>query len=382
MGKYPAVKRNVLLNPGPATTTDTVKWAQVVPDICPREQEFVELMAELRLELVRIVHGDPSEWEAIIFTGSGTLCEDICVNSVVPDGKKLCVLNNGAYGARMCEQAAYYHIPLVEIKAPLHSPPDLHELERVLQADKDIAVVAIVHHETTTGLLNDMRAIGEICRKYGVLLVADTVSSYAGIPIDVNKDNVDFIMGTSNKCIQGMAGACWVIARKAEIEKTKDYTTRSYYSNLYRQYAYFKKTGEMHFTPPVQVLYSLRQAIREYWEEGEQGRWERYTKSWEAIEKGVRELGFRTKVDPRHSGHLVVTVLYPDDPNFNFTRMHDYCYERGFTIYPGKIAGEGCFRLCCLGAITENDVKDFFSVLRQYLQRDGVKVPVYYNSSS
>jgi len=378
MSNYPPVKRNVLLNPGPATTTDTVKYAQVVPDICPREKEFADVITEIRKELVKIVHGDPEVWDAVVYTGSGTLCEDVCVSSVVPDGKKICVLNNGAYGQRMCDQARYYHIPLVEIKAPKHTRPNLAELEKVLKEDKDIAVVAIVHHETTTGLLNDMRAIGKICHDNGVLLVADTVSSYAGIPIDVNKDNIDFLMGTSNKCIQGMAGAAWVIGRRSEIEKTKNYTTRSYYTNLYRQYEYFQRTGEMNFTPPVQVLYSLKQAIKEYWEEGEQGRWDRYTKSWKTIEDNVHKLGFKTKINPEDSGHLVVTVMYPDDPNFNFNEMHDYCYERGFTIYPGKIAGEGCFRLCCLGAIDYRDIEDFFVVFKEYLAQAGVKVPVVY----
>lgn len=377
--EYPKVKRNVLLNPGPATTTDTVKWAQVVPDICPREKEFADIMKQIRLDLVKIVHGDPAEWDAVLYTGSGTLCEDVCVSSIVPDGKKVCILNNGSYGARMCDQARYYNIPLVEIVAPKHTRPDLSELEKILKEDKEIAAVGIVHHETTTGLLNDLPAIGKICHDNGVVLFADTVSSYAGIPINVNTDNVDFIMGTSNKCIQGMAGAAWVIGRKSEIEKTKNYTPRSYYTNLYRQYEYFQKTGEMHFTPPVQVIYCLEQAIKEYWEEGEQGRWDRYTKTWRAIEDGLHEMGFKTKIDPEVSGHLVVTVMYPDDPNFDFTAMHDYCYEKGFTIYPGKIAGEGCFRVCSLGAIDHNDIADFFVVLKQYFNEVGVKVPVVYN---
>ena len=134
----------------------------------------------------------------------------------------------------------------------------------------------------------------------------------------------------------------------------------------------------MNFTPPVQVLYSLKQAIKEYWEEGEQGRWDRYTKSWEAIEDNIAKLGFQKKIKPEDSGHLVVTIMYPDDPNFNFNEMHDYCYERGFTIYPGKIAGEGCFRLCCLGAIDHTDIEDFFVVFKEYLAQAGVTVPVVY----
>jgi 2-aminoethylphosphonate-pyruvate transaminase len=142
------VKRNVLLNPGPATTTDTVKYAQVVPDICPREKEFVVIMDEIRRELVKVVHGDPKKHTAVLFTGSGTVVQDVLINSLVPANKKICVVNNGSYSSRMVEIAQYYHIPCVDLKFPSTGRPDLKAVSQTLDRDQDIAVVATTHHET------------------------------------------------------------------------------------------------------------------------------------------------------------------------------------------------------------------------------------------
>jgi len=160
------IKRNVLLNPGPATTTDTVKYAQVVPDICPRETEFVEIMGEVRKELLNVVHGDPDKYTAILFTGSGTIIQDVLINSLVPEGKKLCVVNNGAYSSRMVEIAEYYHIPCVNLEFPTTGLPDLNVVKDTLEKDKDIAVVATTHHETGTGVLSPVREIGKMAHQH------------------------------------------------------------------------------------------------------------------------------------------------------------------------------------------------------------------------
>ena len=156
------IKRNVLLNPGPATSSESVKYAQVVPDICPREQEFVNVMTGVREDLVKVVHGDPEKYCAVIFTGTGTIIQDVLVNSLVPEGKKICVVNNGAYSARMVEIAEYYHIPCVDLKFPSTGLPDLAVVKETLEKDKDIAVVATVHHETGTGVLNPIKEIGRM----------------------------------------------------------------------------------------------------------------------------------------------------------------------------------------------------------------------------
>lgn len=370
------VKRNVLLNPGPATTTDTVKYAQVVPDICPREQEFVDIMTEVRKDLVKVVHGDPEKYTAVIFSGSGTIIQDVLVNSLVPANKKILVVNNGAYSARIAEIAEYYGIPCVNLQFPNTGLADLKLVKEALDKDKDIAVVATVHHETGTGILNPAKEIGKLAHDHGCVFILDTISTYGLIPIDIEDMNVDFLMSSAQKGLAAMTGVSWTIGNKKEIEKSKDYPKRSYYCNLFMQYDYFEKVGEMHFTPPVQTIYALRQAIKEYWEEGEQARWARLTKCWEAIYKGMEEIGLDSVIDKKLQGHLVVTIKAPDDPKFDFFKLHDYCYERGFTIYPGKMFGLKTFRLCNLGVITHKDIEDFFVVAKEAFKNMGFTLPL------
>ena len=370
------IKRNVLLNPGPATTSDAVKYAQVVPDICPREQEFVDIMTQVRKDLVKVVHGDPDKYSAVIFTGSGTIIQDVLVNSLVPEGKKLCVVNNGAYSARMVEIAEYYHIPCVDLKFSSTELPDLAVVKETLEKDKDIAVVATVHHETGTGVLNPIREIGQMAHDNGAIFVVDTISTYGLIPIDIEEQNIDFLMSSAQKGLAGMTGASWTVGNIEEIRKTKDYPTRSYYCNLFMQFDFFDRVGEMHFTPPVQTMYALQQSIKEYFEEGEQARWERLTKCWEAIHKGLEEMGLGTVIDKEIQGHLVVTVRAPEDDKFDFFKLHDYCFERGFTIYPGKMFGLQTFRLCNLGLITEKDIQDFFVVAKEAYEEMGYSLPI------
>ena len=370
------VKRNVLLNPGPATTSDAVKYAQVVPDICPREQEFVDIMTGVRRDLVKVVHGDPEKYSAVIFTGSGTIIQDVLVNSLVPEGKKLCVVNNGAYSARMVEIAGYYQIPCVDLKFPSTELPDLAVVKEALEKDKDIAVVATVHHETGTGVLNPIKEIGQMAHDNGAIFVVDTISTYGLLPIDIEEQNIDFLMSSAQKGLAGMTGASWTVGNIEEIKKTKEYPTRSYYCNLFMQFDFFDRVGEMHFTPPVQTMYALQQAIKEYFEEGEQTRWERLTKCWEAIHKGLQEMGLGTVIEKEIQGHLVVTVRAPEDGKFDFFKLHDYCFERGFTIYPGKMFGLQTFRLCNLGLITEKDIQDFFVVAKEAFQQMGYNFPI------
>jgi len=371
-----AVKRNVLLNPGPATTSDAVKFAQVVPDICPREQEFVDIMAGVRRDLVKVVHGDPARYAAVIFTGSGTIIQDVLVNSLVPEGKKICVVNNGAYAARMVEIAGHYHIPCVDIQFPSTGLPDLDTIRETLAKEPDIAVVAAVHHETGTGVLNPIREIGKIAHDHGCIFVVDTISTYALRPIDIETENIDFLMSSAQKGLAGMTGASWTVGNIEEIKKSKDYPTRSYYCNLFMQYDFFDRVGEMHFTPPVQTIYALQKAIEEYWEEGETARWERLSLCWEAIHSGLEKFGLKSVIDKAIQGRLVVTVEAPADNRFDFFTLHDYCYERGFTIYPGKMFGLKTFRLCNLGMITAKDIENFFAVAAKAFEKMGISLPI------
>ena len=372
------IKRNILLNPGPATTTDTVKLAQVVPDICPREKEFASLMKGLREDLVRIVHGDLDKYTSVLFCGSGTINIDVCLNSLLPEGKKVLVINNGAYSTRAVEICQAYGLPHIDLKFPVDQLPDLQLVEKTLQDNPDIALVHTTHNETGTGILNPIREIGALCHKYNAVFSVDTTSTYAMRPIDVEKDNIDFCMASAQKGIMAMAGLSFIIGNRKIIEESANYPRRSYYCNLFLQYDYFEKTGEMHFTPPVQTIYATLQALKEYWAEGEEAKWARHTRVFNAIHAGLDELGFKDVIKREWQSGLVVSVLYPNDPAWDFEKVHDYCYEHGFTIYPGKISTTNTFRLCALGAIDEDDIKAFFKVFRQALIENDIKIPARY----
>ena len=372
------IKRNVLLNPGPATTTDSVKQAQVVPDICPREKEFREIMKPMRDDLVRIVHGDVDEYTAVLFCGSGTICIDIALNSLLAAGKKAMIINNGSYSQRAVDIVNYYGMPLVEVKQPITTQPDLGAVEDALINNPDVGYVYVTYHETGTGLLNPVKEIGKLAHKYGAFLITDTTSAYAMIPINVYEENIDFCMASAQKGIQGMTGLSYIIGRRDIIERSKDFPKRSYYCNLYMQYEFFEATGEMHFTPPVQTIYAAKQALVEYFEEGEEAKWNRHKRIMDEIRRGIDRLGFREALDRKDQSGLVATVNYPDDSNFSFEKIHDYCYERGFTIYPGKMQNKGTFRLCALGAIDDSDIREFWKVFEEALHESGVKIPVVY----
>lgn len=374
-----SIKRTILLNPGPSTTTDTVKFAQVVSDICPREKEFVSLMKGLQNDLIKIVHGDPEKYTSVLFCGSGTINIDVCINSLLPEGKKVLIVNNGAYSTRAVEICQYYNLPYINLSFPIDQRPDLNKIEEVLKSDHEIALVHTTHNETGTGILNPIREIGALVHKYNAVFTVDTTSTYAMRPIDIEKDNIDFCMASAQKGLMAFTGLSFVIGNRNIIEKSASYPKRSYYCNLFLQYDFFKRNGEMHFTPPVQTIYAAIQALKEYWHEGEEAKWARHTRVFNAINEGLDELGFRQVIKPEWRAGLVSSAFYPDDPNWSFNKIHDYCYEHGFTIYPGKISTINTFRICALGAIDEIDIKDFFVVFKEALTICGVSTPVNYN---
>ena len=348
--------------------------AQVVPDICPREKEFAGLMKKLRSDLLKVVHAPEDEYTSVLFCGSGTINIDVCINSLLPEGKKILVVNNGAYNSRAVEVCQMYNLPHINLQFSVYEQPDLSVVEETLKCNSDVAVVYCCHHETGTGILNPIREIGALAHKYGAIFISDTTSTLGMIPLDVVADNVDFCMASAQKGLMAMSGLSFIIGKTDLIKTSKNYPTRSYYCNLYLQYEYFEKTGEMHFTPPVQTIYATIQALKEYFEEGEENKFARHRAVYEAIHDGLDALGLETVINRDIESGLVVSVKYPEDHNWDFEKIHDYCYEKGFTIYPGKISTTNTFRLCSLGKIYPEDIKEFFVVLKAALEKYNIKV--------
>ena len=373
------IKRNVLLNPGPATTTDTVKLAQVVPDICPREKEFAGMMKSLRADLLRVAHAPQEKYTSVLFCGSGTINIDICLNSLLPAGKRVLVVNNGAYSSRAVEICQYYGLPHIDLRSSVFEQPDLDAVKQTLDENPDIALVYTTHHETGTGILNPIREIGALAHEHGAVFVVDTTSSLGMIPFDIEQDNVDFCMASAQKGLMAMAGLSFIIGNEEIIRRSKDYPKRSYYCNLFLQYDFFERTGEMHFTPPVQTIYATIQALKEYFEVGEEAKFARHHRVIDAIHEGLAAMGLREVIRRDIQSGLGASVLYPDDPNWSFERVHDYCYEHGFTIYPGKISTTNTFRLCALGTIDADDIEAFFRVLRRAFAEFNISIPARYH---
>jgi len=360
-------KRNILLNPGPATTTDTVKKAQIVPDICPREEEFGDLMQDIRNDLVTIAGGD-EDYTSVLFSGSGTAVMDSIISSVVPPNKKILIINNGAYGERLVKIAETYMIPLIELRFDWGAEINLDEVKTILEKENDISCIGVIHHETTTGILNPIKKIGKLAEFYDCTYMVDTISSFAGVPFNIKECNIDFMMSTSNKCIQAMAGVAFVICKNSSLEKIKKYPKRSFYLDLFSQYDYLEKRKQMRFTPPVQVMYALKQAIVEFFKEGAENRYSRYKKNYQTLLNGLTEKGFDIFLkDNITCSNLLVTINEPNHPNFDFRLFHDKLYKKGFTIYPGKIKDEKTFRIAVMGAINHKDIEHFLIALDEVL---------------
>ncbi|MCA9670619.1 MAG: 2-aminoethylphosphonate--pyruvate transaminase [Myxococcales bacterium] len=354
----------ILLNPGPANTTETVKQAQVVPDICPREREFGELMAGVSRRLAAVV-GDPDVYTAVLFGGSGTAAVEAALASTVPADGRLLVVDNGAYGARMQQIAAAYGMRHEVVRSEWGDLPDLDAIATAL-AGGGFTQLCVVHHETTTGMLNPVAAIGALCQQHGVTMIVDAMSSYAGLPCDMQALGADYLISSSNKCVQGMAGLGFVIGRMDAIEALPDIAGRSLYLDLKAQHRFFVKQGQMRFTPPVQVCYALAQALSELEAEGKEARYHRYLSCWEALDGGVRELGFTRLLDDETQLSKILTAyVEPDNPAYSYDALHDALHAKGFTIYPGKGAKEATFRLANMGAITPQDMRRFVTAMGQ-----------------
>ncbi|HIW37115.1 MAG TPA: 2-aminoethylphosphonate--pyruvate transaminase [Candidatus Treponema faecavium] len=360
-----AVRREILLNPGPSTTTDSVKYAQVVADICPREQEFGNLMQDIARDLTSFC-ADPDQYTTVLFACSGTGADEAMVSSCVPPDGQLLVVDNGSYGERLAKIAAVYNIRTDVFKSSSYEPIDLEALEKQMQT-KHYTTFAIVYHETTTGLLNPLETICPMAKRYGMTTICDIVSAYGGMPMDLGTLGIDFATSTSNKHIGGMAGVGFVVCKKEELLKQKDWPMRNYYLNIYDQYAYFRETKQTRFTPPVQTLYALRQAIIETKQETVQKRYERFCACWSILTAGLKDIGLKMLVKEAYQSRFITAILIPNTPKYNFTALHDYARSYGFTIYPGKLGNIDTFRIANMGDIQPKEMERFVSVLKAYM---------------
>lgn len=361
------MERNILLTPGPANTTQRVKEAQIVPDICPREKEFGDLVKGIGKDLCEIVAPGSSSFSCVMFGGSGTSAIEAALSSLVRNDEKILIIKNGAYGKRAADIAEIYGLEYEIWESNSFEPLDWEGLKKKVSQQKPHFIYA-VHHETTTGLLNDLKKLKAVAQTSGSELIIDAISSYGAIPLWADEKVLKYIIASSNKNIQGMPGVGFVIGPTQSFRDLKNHPKRNYYLNIYEQFSYFEKSSQFRFTPPVQTIYSLRAAIDEFKEEGVDNRYQRYKDNWKRVQKGLSSLSLETLVSEENSSFLMTTVLEPKGQGYNFTDFHIFCYKRGVTIYPGKVGDRNTFRLSNIGSLSPNHIDEAFIVIGDYFK--------------
>ena len=359
------MKRNQLLfTPGPLTTSKTVKEA-MLKDVGSRDYEFISAVKEIRNELLRLANVSKEEgYECVLIQGPGTFGIESVVSSVIGKTDVLLVLVNGAYGERIAKMSAIHQLNYHLLRFAEDEIVTAEATDNFLSLHPEITHVACIHSETTTGLFNPVAAIGTVCKKYNKTFIVDAMSSFGGVRMDMKKMKIDFLVSSSNKCIEGVPGFAFSLCKRTELDRAKG-KARSLSLDLHEQWSGLETSGQFRFTPPTLSIMAFRQALRELEEEGGvQARETRYKTNKLILDKGMSELGFKQYLPPQIQGHIITSFLYPDDPNFNFDNFYKKLNERGFVIYPGKLGKTDAFRIGNIGQIFPDDVKALIAAVK------------------
>jgi 2-aminoethylphosphonate-pyruvate transaminase len=362
-----------LLTPGPLTTSHTVK-AAMLHDWGSRDRAFIEMTARVRKALVDLVHGG-DEMVCVPIQGSGTFAVEAMLGTLVPPTGKVLVLVNGAYGRRMVEIARRQGRGVVALTTPEDTPNDPDALDRALREDRAISHVAAVHCETTTGILNPLERIAAVTLRHDRRLLVDAMSAFGALPLDARKTVLEAVAASSNKCLEGVPGVGFVIARRDAIRASAGHCP-SLSLDLHAQKEALEATGQWRFTPPTHVLAALDQALVEHAAEGGcAGRLARYRENARVLVGGMRRLGFETLLPDALQAPIIVTFRMPEDERFVFERFYEGLRARGYVIYPGKLTTAPSFRIGCIGRIGRAEIEGAIAAVAEVLGELGVTLP-------
>lgn len=360
------MNRYKLLTPGPLTTTDTVK-AEMMVDHCTWDDEYKAITQKIRKGLLELAHVDEKEYTAVLMQGSGSFGVESVISSVIGPDDKLLIAANGAYGERIVDMARAHRINHQVYSVPYNEIPRAEVIADYIEHDPAITHVAIVHSETTSGILNDIESVGQICRQYGRTYIVDGMSSFGGVEIPVKDWGIDFIISSANKCIQGVPGFGFIIANREKLEACKGYA-RTLSLDLYDQWKGMEKDGKWRFTSPTHVVLAFAKAMEELEAEGGiMARYARYLHNNRLLISRMRELGFGTYIDERYQSPIITTFLYPEK-GFSFQKMYRFVKERGYAIYPGKLTEMDTFRIGNIGEIYEEDIEKLYEIFKTFLE--------------
>jgi 2-aminoethylphosphonate-pyruvate transaminase len=360
----------LLLTPGPLTTTRTVREA-MMEEYSTWDVDYNNIVESIRNSLVRLAVRDDvnlGSFTSVLMPGSGTFSVESVVGSVIPPDGKLLVLNNGAYGARVATISRMLGIETVELSQVETELTNLNAVEKILIEDPAISHVAMVHCETTTGMLNPAEAVGEIVRRLGRIYILDAMSSFGGIPISMESTGAHYLISSANKCVQGVPGFGFVIAGRAQLEAAKGYA-RSHSLDLYDQWWEMEsKGGKWRFTSPTHVVNAFACALEELDAEGGvQARYNRYLNNHKSLVEGMRSLGFKTLINDEFQSPIITSFHCPDLAAFDFQNFYDALKGYGFVIYPGKVSNADCFRIGTIGDVYKDDVLELLKKIEEVM---------------
>lgn len=354
----------ILLTPGPLSTSKTVK-AVMLRDWCTWDTDYNSIVTDLRVRLAKMASDTPG-YTATLMQGSGTFSVESCLGSLIPDGGTLLVLANGAYGARIAKIARVLRIPVVEEDFGETSPVDPARVAELLGAHPEVTHVAVVHCETTTGMLNPVSEIGRVVKAAGKTFFVDAMSSFGGIPMDMADIGADALISSANKCIQGVPGFGFVLAKQEVMESCAG-CARSLSLDLFDQWQAMERGGgKWRFTSPTHVVRAFAQAMDELDAEGGvAARFARYSANQAALVAGMAKLGFTTLL-PRHLQSPIITSFHnPKHPDYAFKPFYEKLKARGFVIYPGKVTSADTFRIGNIGEVYPADIERLLAAVGQ-----------------
>lgn len=361
------MKNYKLLTPGPLTTTESVK-KEMMFDHCTWDEDYKKITRKIRRDLLKLAHVTEEEYTVVLMQGSGTFGVESVLSSVVGEKDRLLIAANGAYGERMEDIAKHNKISYVTYHEHYDRTPDAKKIAAWLKEDPTITHVSMVHSETTSGILNDIESVGKAVKDAGRVFIVDAMSSFGGVDIPVQEWGIDFLISSANKCIQGVPGFSFIIARKSLLIESAG-KARSLSLDLYDQWKTMEADGKWRFTSPTHVVLAFAKAMEELEQEGGiAARNRRYTENNRLLIEKMAELGIRAYIDQKHQGPIITTFFYPEGVKFSFSEMYEYIKERGYAIYPGKLTEADTFRIGNIGEIYREDIEKLCAIIRTFLE--------------
>ncbi len=357
-----------LLTPGPLTTSEAVKNEMIV-DHCTWDNDYKQITQEIRSELLKLAKVSEQEYTAVLMQGSGTFGVESVIISSVGENEKILIITNGSYGKRMVQIASQAKIKHEVYDCHYNERPSANKVAEILANDKSITHVAIVHCETTSGILNDIASVAKVVKAAGCTYIVDAMSSFGGVDISVKELEIDFLISSANKCIQGVPGFSFIICKKAAIENCKE-KSPSLSLDLYEQWLEMDKEGKWRFTSPTHVVLAFSRAIKELVAEGGvTAREARYKNNNNILIDGLNKLGIKSYIDREHQSPIITTFFYPENEKFSFVEMYNFIKERGYAIYPGKLTNADTFRIGNIGEIYAEDMTKLCEIFGEYFNR-------------